>query len=78
MIGSLIMMIGAIFIMFFAQSIEMLLIGEIICGLPWGAFQTLTTTYAADIMPVTLRPFMTTFVNMSVSDLEIPSPMHGS
>ncbi|KAH8892330.1 putative maltose permease [Thozetella sp. PMI_491] len=65
MIVSLVLMIGAIFIMFFAQSIEMLLVGEIICGFPWGAFQTLTTTYAADITPVALRPYLTTFVNMS-------------
>ncbi|KAH8646807.1 putative maltose permease [Xylariales sp. PMI_506] len=65
MIVCLIFMIGAIFIMFFAQNIEMLLAGEIICGFPWGAFQTLTTTYAADITPITLRPYLTTFVNMS-------------
>ncbi len=33
MLGSLIMMIGIIFIMFFAQNIEMLFVGEILCGL---------------------------------------------
>lgn len=67
MIGALVMMIGVIFIMFFAQNISMLLAGEILCGIPWGAFQTLTTTYAADISPPALRPYLTTFNNMCVS-----------
>lgn len=67
MLGALVMMICVIFIMFFAQNIEMLMAGEILCGLPWGAFQTLTTTYAADISPPVLRPYLTTFNNMCVS-----------
>ena len=69
MIGALIMMIGVIFIMFFAQNLGMLFAGEILCGFPWGAFQTLTTTYAAEISPMQLRPFLTTYVNMCVSVL---------
>jgi MFS transporter, SP family, general alpha glucoside:H+ symporter len=60
---ALIFMVGAIFLLFFAQNIGMLLAGEILCGLPWGAFQTLTTTYAADVAPIALRPLLTTFVN---------------
>lgn len=47
----------------------MLFAGCILCGLPWGAFQTLTTTYAAEISPAPLRPFLTTYVNMCVSVL---------
>ena len=67
MLGALAMMIGVIFIMFFAQNLGMLFAGEILCGLPWGAFQTITTTYAAEISPMQLRPFLTTYVNMCVS-----------
>lgn len=67
MIGALILMIGVIFVMFFAQNIAMLMVGEILCGLPWGAFQTLTTTYAADISPPVLRPVLTTWNNVCVS-----------
>ncbi|KAF2169426.1 hypothetical protein M409DRAFT_65095 [Zasmidium cellare ATCC 36951] len=63
MLGALVMMIGVIFMMFFAQSIGMLFAGEILCGLPWGAFQTLTTKYAADISPPVLRPILTTWNN---------------
>lgn len=40
MIGALAMMIAFIFIPFFAHNVEMLLVGEILCGVPWGVFQT--------------------------------------
>ena len=63
-IGALFMTIGFIFIFFFAQNIGMLFAAEMLCGLPWGAFQTLTTTYAADVTPIPLRPILTTYVNM--------------
>jgi SP family general alpha glucoside:H+ symporter-like MFS transporter len=64
LLGALTMMIGIIFLFFFAQNIGMLFAAEVLAGLPWGAFQTLTTTYAADICPIALRPVLTTFVNM--------------
>ncbi|KAI6820578.1 sugar porter family MFS transporter [Hortaea werneckii] len=64
MIGALVLLSGFIFLLFFAQSLPMLLIGEILCGLPWGTFQTLTTTYASEVCPVALRPYLTTYVNL--------------
>jgi SP family general alpha glucoside:H+ symporter-like MFS transporter len=64
MLGALFMIGGAIFLLFFAQNIGMLMAGEILCGIPWGAFQTLTTTYAAEVAPIALRPYLTTYVNM--------------
>ena len=42
----------------------MLLAGEILCGIPWGVFQTITTAYAAEVTPVALRPYLTTYVNL--------------
>jgi SP family general alpha glucoside:H+ symporter-like MFS transporter len=39
MLGALLMITGAIFLLFFAQNISMLMAGEILCGIPWGAFQ---------------------------------------
>lgn len=53
-----------IFITFFAVNVQMLLAGEILCGLPWGVFQTITTAYAAEVTPTALRPFLTTYVNL--------------
>jgi SP family general alpha glucoside:H+ symporter-like MFS transporter len=57
-------MIGTIFILVFAQSIEMLMAGGILCGIPWGVFQTLTTSYAAEICPMAIRGHLTSFVNI--------------
>ncbi|KAJ5458129.1 hypothetical protein N7475_009517 [Penicillium sp. IBT 31633x] len=64
MLGALIALIGTISLMFCAQNIGMLLAGEILCGIPWGAFQTLTTTYAADVSPIVLRSYLTIYVNL--------------
>ncbi|EQL02995.1 MRT, a raffinose family of oligosaccharides transporter [Ophiocordyceps sinensis CO18] len=64
LIGALTACIGFIFILFFAESLPMLLVGEILIGIPWGVFQTLTTTYAAEVCPTHLRAYLTTYVNL--------------
>ncbi|KAL3478664.1 general substrate transporter [Aspergillus californicus] len=51
-------------VLFFAGDLPTLLVGEILCGVPWGVFQTITTVYAADICPVALRGYLTTYVNL--------------
>ena len=53
-----------IFLPFFAFNIQTLLAGQILCGLPWGVFSTLTTTYAAEVMPLNLRGFLTSNINL--------------
>jgi len=50
-------------IFFTAQSVEVLLVGYILSGIPWGVFQTLTITYASEVCPVALRGYLTTYVN---------------
>ncbi|PMD15660.1 sugar transporter [Hyaloscypha hepaticicola] len=64
MITSLAMMIAFIFIPFFSHNIQTLLVGEILCGIPWGVFQTLTTAYASEVCPVALRAYLCTYVNL--------------
>lgn len=64
MIGALAATTALIFIPFFAASPIQLLFGLILMGVPWGVFQTLTTTYAAEICPTSLRPYLTTYVNL--------------
>lgn len=54
MIVSLIVMIATIFTPVFAPNIQVLLVGQILMGIPWGVFQTLTTAYAADVCPQSL------------------------
>ncbi|CRG92110.1 Maltose permease MAL31 [Talaromyces islandicus] len=51
-------------IFFTAQNVQTLLAGEILCGIPWGVFQTLTITYASEVCPVALRGYLTCYVNM--------------
>jgi SP family general alpha glucoside:H+ symporter-like MFS transporter len=41
-----------------------LLIGQILLGVPWGVFQTLPISYAAEVCPTYLRPILTSFVNI--------------
>ncbi|KAL8282860.1 hypothetical protein RB597_010215 [Gaeumannomyces tritici] len=62
-IGSMVCLTGFIFLFFFANSLPMLLAAEVLCGIPWGIFQTLTTSYAAEVAPVALRAYLTTWVN---------------
>jgi SP family general alpha glucoside:H+ symporter-like MFS transporter len=50
-------------IFFTAQNVVHLLVAEILCGIPWGIFQTLTITYASEVCPVALRGYLTTYVN---------------
>ncbi|KAK6530267.1 hypothetical protein TWF694_003629 [Orbilia ellipsospora] len=64
MMGSLLFTVLFIFILFFAQNVETLLVGEILIGIPLGVFQTLTVAYASEICPVGLRAYLTTYVNL--------------
>ncbi|ODQ78827.1 hypothetical protein BABINDRAFT_38508 [Babjeviella inositovora NRRL Y-12698] len=64
LIGSLFAVICFIFIVFFSLSLGMLAAGEILLGLPWGAFQTLTVSYASEVCPLVLRFYLTTYVNI--------------
>lgn len=57
-------MIGSIFVPFFAPNIKVLIVGEVLMGIPWGIFQTLSTAYASEVCPVALRGYLTTYVNM--------------
>lgn len=62
-IASLVALTGFIAIFFTAESVEALQVGEILAGIPWGVFQTLTITYASEVVPVALRGYLTTYVN---------------
>jgi SP family general alpha glucoside:H+ symporter-like MFS transporter len=61
--GCLVLIIGFTAIFFTAQNVQTLLVAEILCGIPWGVFQTLTITYASEVCPVALRGYLTTYVN---------------
>ncbi|KAF2665207.1 alpha glucoside transporter [Microthyrium microscopicum] len=63
-IGALLLVIAFVFIPFFSDTIVQLLVGEILLGIPWGVFQTITTSYAAEVCPSNLRAYLTTYVNL--------------
>lgn len=58
------MMIAFIFISFFSLTLGGQLAGQILCGIPWGAYQTITTVYASEVLPVALRGYLTSYVNL--------------
>ncbi|EMC93272.1 hypothetical protein BAUCODRAFT_125144 [Baudoinia panamericana UAMH 10762] len=64
MTGATVMMIAFIFISFFGTSLPVQLVGQILCGIPWGAYQTITTVYAAEVLPINLRGYLTSYVNL--------------
>lgn len=64
MIGALIILAMFVFLPFFAFNIQTLLAGQILCGLPWGVFSTLSTTYAAEVVPLNLRGYLTSNINL--------------
>ena len=58
------LMLAFVFIPFFATSLPVFLVGQIFMGIPWGGFQSLASAYASEICPVSLRPLLTTYVNL--------------
>jgi len=38
--------------------------GELLCGLPWGAFSSSAVSYASDVTPIPLRGYLTTYINL--------------
>ncbi|KAK5997360.1 General alpha-glucoside permease [Cladobotryum mycophilum] len=59
----LVLVAGFTAIFFTAPNVQTLLVAEILCGIPWGIFQTLTVTYASEVCPIALRGYLTTYVN---------------
>ncbi|KAK5133767.1 hypothetical protein LTR08_007417 [Meristemomyces frigidus] len=55
---------GLIFIQFFARSLSVLLVGELLGGLVLGTYATIAPTYASEVCPVALRGVLTSYVNL--------------
>lgn len=64
LIGALAAITGFIFVLFFSESLGVLVAAELLCGIPWGVFQTMTVAYAAEVCPVPLRHYLTAYVNL--------------
>ena len=64
LMGSLAMLTGFIFIVFFAPNIEILLAGVFLCNIPWGVFATTGPSYAAEVTPLAIRGYLTAYINL--------------
>ena len=64
MLAACVVLIGFVFILFFATSPAMLLVGELLCGICWGIFHATAPIYASEVCPTVLRGYLTTFINM--------------
>jgi SP family general alpha glucoside:H+ symporter-like MFS transporter len=54
-----------IFIQFFARSLKVLLVGELLGGFVLGTFPVIAPTYASEVCPIALRGVLTSYVNLS-------------
>ncbi|KAM5348912.1 hypothetical protein ACJ41O_008735 [Fusarium nematophilum] len=61
---SLFWLTAFIFIVFFAPSIEVMLVGQFLCNIPWGVFATTGPAYAAEVTPLAIRGYLTAYVNL--------------
>merc|ERR1712000_800658 len=61
-LGALLVVNGTIFCQFFASSLPVLLVGRMLSSVPFGIFAASVNTYAAEICPVVLRGYLTTYV----------------
>ncbi|CAG7559610.1 unnamed protein product [Fusarium equiseti] len=64
MLVSLLWMCIAVFPAFFADSIGVLMTSQALSGLSWGVIEILAATYAAEVVPNALRPFVLSSINM--------------
>lgn len=60
--AGLFVLTGLIFIQVFAPSVEVLLVAQIFCGIPWGMFTTMAPAFASEVAPVVLRSYLETWV----------------
>ncbi|KAH6881150.1 general substrate transporter [Thelonectria olida] len=63
-LAALVALSAFIFIVFFAPNLPTLVVGEILCGIPWGILATTAPAYASEVLPPVLRTYMTSYTNM--------------
>ena len=62
---SFVFAVGFTFILVFANSKEVLLVGQLLMGFPNGVFGVIGPMYASEVCPVALRGYLTTYVNIA-------------
>lgn len=63
--GTCVVMTGClIFIQFFARSLEVLLVGELLGGLVLGCYAVIAPAYSSEVCPMAVRGVVTSYVNL--------------
>ncbi|KAI5456949.1 general substrate transporter [Mariannaea sp. PMI_226] len=64
LLSALVAICGCIFISFFSPNLPVLLVGQFLCGIPWGVFATMAPAYASEVCPMALRGYLAVYVNL--------------
>ncbi|EUC38675.1 hypothetical protein COCCADRAFT_21994 [Bipolaris zeicola 26-R-13] len=64
LLTSLAFICGFIAISFSAPNLPVLLVGQFLCGIPWGVFATMAPAYASEVCPLALRGYLAVYVNL--------------
>ncbi|CAJ2511697.1 Uu.00g073220.m01.CDS01 [Anthostomella pinea] len=62
--GGTILMTAFIPISVFGENVGLQVLGQALCGIPWGIFATIGPAYASEEMPLALRGYLTSYTNM--------------
>ncbi|GAA5843769.1 hypothetical protein JCM11251_006802 [Rhodosporidiobolus azoricus] len=64
MIGGLLWSFGFGFMILFSNDLTHLIIGNMLCGLPWGLFAVSAVAYSVEVVPTQIRSYMSSYVNL--------------
>lgn len=64
MLVALVLMSAFVAIPFASQNLPTLLVGELLSGIVWGTFATIGPAYSSECLPISLRGFLTSGVNI--------------
>lgn len=64
MIGGLVWAFGFSWLIFLSKDLAQLLAGNMCSALPWGAFIVCAVSYAVEVVPTSLRSYLSSYVNL--------------
>ncbi|RSH95538.1 hypothetical protein EHS25_000630 [Saitozyma podzolica] len=64
MLVNMVCMLPSVVLVTFAPNQVALLLGQMLCGIPWGVFAALAPAYSSELCPIGLRGYLTTYVNL--------------